>query len=84
MIGHNPTAALRSFVNELDRFDRLVLLMYYVDGLTAAEIAAVLNWSDGRVAKTLSQLRSQAERIIHEHVSPTPSPKSPAPLRATA
>lgn len=63
MRGKDATA-LRSFVQDLDRFDRLVLLMHFVDGLSPAEIAAVLDWSDLKVAKALSRLRDEAMAVI--------------------
>jgi DNA-directed RNA polymerase specialized sigma24 family protein len=51
---------LRSFLQNLGREDRLVLLLHYADGLTPGEIGAVLGKAETRIALTLARLKQAA------------------------
>jgi DNA-directed RNA polymerase specialized sigma24 family protein len=74
MNGHTTSTALRAFVHSLDRFDRLVLLMHFVDDLSLAEIAAVLDWPDHRVATAINRLHRDAKQIIDGLTNKAPTP----------
>ena len=74
MTGQATTTALRTFVHSLDRFDRLVLLMHFVDDLSIPEIAAVLDWTDHRVANAINRLHHEAKQIIESIKVPQTAP----------
>lgn len=53
-------AALRSFLRDLPQVDRYILLLFYADGLSTAEIALVLELPQSRVESRLTALKAQA------------------------
>ena len=69
MLGNEELrATLRGMVEKLPERERIVLSLYYYEGLTFKEIAAVLNISDSRVfqvhAGVLRRLREQLSPMV--------------------
>ncbi len=56
---------VRTLVRRLNRTDRTVVMLFYADGLTPTEIAAVLDVAPQRVAQTLTMFRHMAARTMH-------------------
>ena len=71
-------ASFRGFVEALDRVDRLVLMMWYIDGLSPTEIGAVLGWSDMKVAESITRLRRDASEAI-SFIKPDPAAETKIP-----
>jgi len=57
-------AVLRGFVKQLPRVDRLIMLLWYADGLNVAEIAAVLELGEAEVSRRLESLRGRAREAM--------------------
>jgi DNA-directed RNA polymerase specialized sigma24 family protein len=71
---------LKQFLQHLPQTDRYILLLHYADGLTAAEIALVLDLPLSKVQSRFEALRLQAGAMIG-----APSAlAAPAPLAAEA
>lgn len=58
-------AGLRHFVNVLPRIDRYILLMFYADDLTPAEISQVLDLPEYKVEQRLTVLRDEVAAALH-------------------
>lgn len=50
---------VRQFVEDLDRNDRYIVMLYYADGLTPMEISRVLDLPSTSVRTRLQELMSQ-------------------------
>lgn len=61
MASSTDAARLKRFVRTLPQTDRYILMMSYADGLTAAEVALVLEISEPSVTRRLETLRREAE-----------------------
>ena len=60
------------FVETLNRFERHVLLLYYVEGLTPMEIGAVLDEPGQRVYAVLAELKQRTRQAMRDqHVDIT-------------
>lgn len=57
-------ASVRSFVNQLTRAERQVLMLHYAEELTPREIGAVLDLTVPRVELILQRLRLEARAAI--------------------
>ena len=79
---------LRKFVHSLPRIDYLILFMSYADGLSVAEIAAVLDMSESHVTSRLGKLQQQATSELRQESGVTGQTRSPTDnlkaLRRTA
>ncbi len=64
---------IKSLFQTLDQTHRLILMLFYVDRLTPAEIGAVLDLTETQVGHIIDRSRECARRAI-----------SPAPLTAAA
>ncbi|MEM8783614.1 MAG: sigma factor-like helix-turn-helix DNA-binding protein [Planctomycetota bacterium] len=51
---------VRALVETLPRADRLIVLLYFADELSPQEIAAVLELSEGHVARVIETFRQHA------------------------
>ncbi|MEM1446043.1 MAG: sigma factor-like helix-turn-helix DNA-binding protein [Planctomycetota bacterium] len=51
---------VRGLVETLPRADRLIVLLYFADELSPQEIAAVLELSEGHVARVIETFRQHA------------------------
>lgn len=66
---------VRQFVQNLEREDRYIVLLYYADGLSPMEIARVLDLPSTRVRTRLQALRTEISGVADR-------PKAPAGLDA--
>ncbi len=66
----------RAVLEDLSRRDRLILLLYYSEGMAMKEVADVLNISESRV--------SQIHKIILEHLRATLGSTDPVTVRRAA
>ena len=66
---HNPAhwQELKAWYQELTRVGRLILILHHADGLTPAEIGAVLKLQETTVASQLRAFRVRARAILRKH-----------------
>jgi DNA-directed RNA polymerase specialized sigma24 family protein len=60
---------MRAFMSTLGRTERLILLLFYADQLSEAEIGLVLDLPESRVNKMLGSLKRQASAAIKPEIS---------------
>lgn len=60
---------MRAFMNTLGRTERLILLLFYADQLSQAEISLVLDMPESRVNTLLGSLKQQAVAAMQHEVS---------------
>jgi DNA-directed RNA polymerase specialized sigma24 family protein len=57
-------ARFKYFIRHLPQTDRYILMMHYADGLSAHEVALVLDISPSRVEARLKALRVRASQML--------------------
>lgn len=60
---------MRAFMDTLNRTERLILLLFYADQLSQAEISQVLDLPESRVSSMLGSLKQQAVSAMRRDVS---------------
>ena len=60
---------MRAFMSTLGRTERLILLLFYADQLSQAEISLVLDMPESRVSSMLGSLKQQAVAAMQHEVS---------------
>lgn len=60
---------MRAFMSTLGRTERLILLLFYADQLSQAEISLVLDMPESRVSSMLGALKQQALTAMQSEVS---------------
>lgn len=56
--------ALKSWMQHLAKVDRMVVLLYFADGLTKSEISAVLDVAPTKVDQILAHARHKTSQLI--------------------
>jgi len=69
---------IQQYVRELDRNDRYLVMLHFVDELTCLEIGALLGLSAHRVEGRLEQLRQQLFLLINTPLHQPPPSKAAA------
>ncbi len=65
---------MRAFMSTLNRTERLILLLFYADQLSQAEISLVLDLPESRVNSMLDSLKEQAVAVMQSkpaHAGPS-------------
>jgi len=60
---------MRAFMGTLGRTERLILLLFYADQLSEAEIGMVLDMPQSRVSSMLGSLKKQAVAALQHDAS---------------
>ena len=58
------TRLSNSFVRALSRTERQLLMLFYAEELTTAEIGVVLDLAESQVSATLDLLRQRARKVL--------------------
>ena len=67
---------IRAFMDTLNRTERLILLLFYADQLSQAEIGLVLDLPESRVSTMLGSLKQQAVAALDQDLSYTTFPRA--------
>lgn len=60
---------MRAFMDTLSRTERLIMLLFYADQLSQAEISLVLDLPESRVNTMLGSLKEQAVAAMQQDTS---------------